>query len=655
MAVISLRKFSGEIPKTKPHLLPEDAAQQAIYCDLTHGTLAPLKQGLALKVAGQAGWTGSSPTKGIYTEDGIYFFTWSSEVSAFKSPVIDEAYGRVYYLNSGAFSATLLSYASTAGGAPSSSWTVGVPAYATAPALALVERTTLADYPSAALTFTGWYEKDGVKYDQAAVTATATGGNEYRIYTFTAPTKDPATPAEAKLVINVVLKSGNQSLFNITTTEGAAAARTTALPGGVEIKLRLVSGTTYAVDFTWGVVETRAYVLTTVNTWNEESEPSPASLISVTYLQDVTVTAPSTPSFTGYRPFSGMHVYRTFGANTTYLRVTASPTSSPYTDSVRTSTAAKGTLNTTDWKVPPTGLSAVVAMPNGYFAAFKGNTLYFSEPYHPQAWPYSMTFPKNVRGVCVGSQALVVTTADSIYNVTGSHPAALSQTLLPVPQAGIAHRSMTKVNGAVALASHDGLVFVEGSAASLDFSQKFFNRDDWRTKYGTILSDASLRLSYHDGFLVGTSSTTDSGFIVRTDEAGNAFSQFNDSVDCTFQLPVLDTLYYAEGPNIYEFRAGGSTYAMDWWSKDFIFPKHVAFSVGYIETTGTVTVTLYAGGVQYYQVVINATGVFRIPSGNAGANLPAAHLKWSFRIQGTGTVSQFVLASSMEELRRVGG
>src|SRR5436190_1779252 len=131
MTTIALKQFSGEIPNVPAYMLPEANAQQAKFCDFAQKDLRPLKNGLAFK-------TMSAPVKGIYTEDGINFFTWPVETAAYKSQVIGDTYGRVYFMNVNGFKVTNYVSATPNGGEPGQSWSVGVPVPTVPPGLAVI-------------------------------------------------------------------------------------------------------------------------------------------------------------------------------------------------------------------------------------------------------------------------------------------------------------------------------------------------------------------------------------------------------------------------------------------------------------------------------------------------------------------------------------
>ncbi len=644
MATIAFNNFDGEIPKLPPTLLPESGAQKALNCDFTQNYLAALKQGSPISAT-----FATNPVRSLYTEDGINFFAWTTDAYPFKAPVVNDSFQRIYFMNGAVPTVAELATATASNcGPPATSYKVGVPFPPLAPTVQTVDRTTFSDYPSAVFSFSAWYAFNGVHYDTHQPLAASTIALKEWTVVLNAPssTTDPsATPT-----VEITLKNGSDTLFVLdTTADNALPASSLALPGGLEVYLKRNSDTSYTLTIRWGAIDTRAYIYTVTNTYNEESAPSLPAVIAPTYVQDVQVGTLTAPSFTGYKPFQGINVYRTFGTGTTYLQIATNIAAGPYTDSSHTPTGVTSALISTDFFPPPASVSGFGSAPNGICWCFTGNTMSFCEPYRPHAWPYNMSFRTNIRGVQVSSQNIVVTTADGVYAVTGTHSAAMTQIKLAAPQPGISTRSSALVEGAVVYASNDGLVYVSGSQADLSFSHKYFNRANWRTRYGSILSPIvatnGMRLAYHDGQVVGTS-PLGLGFIIRTDEADDSYTQMNIAIDSTYYAPMLDTLYYAQGTSVYEFRGSATPYTYDWQSKDFIFPKHVSFAIGYARTSGAVTVTLYADGVLYTTISISGTGYFRIPSG-----LKA--LRWSVELTGTSDVYELYIASSVTELQAI--
>jgi hypothetical protein len=673
MAVIAFRQFDGEIPKLGKWELPDTCAQYSYAVDHTKGYLSPVKGGLLDDALTS---TSGGIIKGAYTGDGIVWYSWDTETYAFKGPVVNDVHGRMYYLQPGGNLKVAqephIAGASATGGAPVTSFNVGVPIPTVAPALALVARTTLPDYAGAAFTFRGWWEYNGVRSQAGPLTGTQVTWMER--YTVVAPAYDGSdltdeeTPRPlAVFVVEATLAAGSQKLFTLSTRVSAATpSRSQALPGGIEMTMESTGGLGYTVVFNWGIIETRAYTYTIVNQYDEESQPAPAVAISPTYLQDVQIST-TQPSSTGYKPFSSTNIYRTFGASTTYVKCTVSfagnnsptvPTVDVWRDTTSGTTQAGATLQSTLWAAPPTGLAGIEYVVNGWFAAYKGNTLYMNEPYRPSAWPYSMAFATNIRGIKAGAQGLVVTTADACYLVAGAHPASANQMKLPVPQSGVSQRTMANIDGVVVFASPDGIVVVNGSQATLQQSHMYFNRADWQSLYANVLRpviDATWRFASYDGKLIAVSSTGAYGFMMSLDEGeGSTFTRLPLATHLLTYVPVLDRLFYSVGTNLYAF--GGSATALttsEWWSKEFTLPAPTKFAAMKIRgVSGLFQIRVYANDVVVYDGLVTLESAstpvyFRLPS-----KLPAD--RWSVRISSLSTdVYECYLGGSYAELKSV--
>lgn len=651
---LSFKRFAGMFPRTPNQLLPDNAASLAVNCDFSKDVLGSLKGGLDVLTIE----SGTSAGKGFYSANGTNWYTWSEEVVGYKSPVIDETYSRIYFVTrtSGSpYVAISPEVTGTISGTPPQTWRLGVPVPASAPTLTLITRTTLPDYPTATFSFSYWWEDNGTQFGNTDVASgSVTVPTALKVYKFPQPTKPADAPDTAGFVVQATLNDGGKQLFVLNSRDTTTApSRSAALPGGVEMSISVARSEVY-VKFTWGVTDTRAYVYTYVNTWNEESAPSPAALISPTYIQDVQVGTAGAFSalVTLCRPWQKTNIYRTYGSGT-YIQTTVTGTDPTYLDSSRTVTSVGTALQTLGWLPPPwTGISSMVQMPNGWFAVYKGNTLYMSEPYRPHAWPYSITFPKDITGICAGPQSLVVTTLETAYNVTGPHPKSVMQQDTGIPVGGISQKGMVKFDAGVAYLSNDGIVVVSGSQATLELSQKFFTRETWRSLYGAALPD--MALGYHDGFLVCTSTTSALGFLVRLDEAEGAFTQYNVQHNAMYRLAKLDTLYYSNGGHIYRFREGSALNAT-WNSKDFIFQTYVKLGIGFARMTGNgtndVQVKLYGdGSLIHTQTLSSSAGTvyFRLPA-NRG------HLKWQFdvTISGGATLDELALAHTVDGLKNV--
>jgi hypothetical protein len=446
-----------------------------------------------------------------------------------------------------------------------------------------------------------------------------------------------------------------QNVFVVVSvnTSAGGTVHTDAIPGGAEVVLAKVDGTTnqWTVSINYGIYETRAYVVTLVNKWNEESQSSPPTTVNITYMQEATIAFPwSASNYTGVIVPDKYRVYRSVsGTNPTYISATASPIAlNPvsgtvsYVDRLLVVKETDAVLQSASWLTPPSGMSNLTAMPNGFFMASKGNTVYLSEPYRPWAWPYSMTFPSTVVGIVATEQTAVITTLTLPFVVNGVNPDNMAQARLAIQQAGISQNSMATLEGQVVYASNDGIVAVAGQNASLNSSQQLFRRDDWRNRYGTILP--TMKWAVYDGALVGVSTTDTNSFVIRLDEDIGDYTQLSLQADALFMLPQTDQLYYAQGSSLYQYR-GGTALTFDWWSKDFLPPKPLNFGAGFLRATGPVTLTVYQDGAVWVTKQISP-GYFRLPSGRKSR-------RWSFRLSGVSDVFELHIAETLKELANV--
>lgn len=676
---IALRNFTGEIPKLPAHLLPDTAAQLATNCDFAHGDLRPLKGGLKRA-------TFSNTIKSLFTVDGLRFFSWPRKVTSFRGPVIDDRFSRMYYMDSGKLFVGLISQASANGGEPPTKFRLGVPPAKKAVA-SVANTASLAGQGALAITASFWYQFNSVRYQEQTVAVTAldalrkfsveipalnideinkangtvsestvqvTSESFEGLETRTVKTITPADidPAAVDAFIKVTLMIGGSPITQTLKRNGSAA---NFVFFGSDVEGRFTTeGAANILSFTYGAAASYVFAVTQVNIWGEESEPVLTDTLTFSIDQQVSIaiTADRNPEF------QSVNTYRIYQSTTNgggfvgKKEVTSllagndiGVSFSPFEKNDQT----LGTLTSTEYFLPPENVEHLALLPNGFFAAAVGNDLYFSEPYRPSAWPYSMNFPHRITGLAVAEQQLLVTTTSFPYLVNGVHPDAVTQQRLPDVQAGFSSQSISYHNGLLAYASRDGLVAIEGARSTLAYSQNLFTREDWRNRYDAVLP--VMELATHDGFLVGVNPTNTDGFVLRLDEAGGMYSRLALRADSITVIPLLDAVYYSQGADLFEY-AGSTALTAVWQSKDFVLPKHLNFGAGYIRSSGKVKVIILCEDpltrkmVEHYVVTLDGTQDFRIPSGRRS-------LRWSVRFETSATVFEYAMAETFRELQSV--
>lgn len=655
MAGFKLNRFSGLRPRIPESLLGDSDATVAQNCDFAYGELRNTK----------GGWAYLSLTNtpaGLYTDDGLTFFSWTADVNAVRSPLANDTLNRMYYTGDNGFKVANRLGTRINGGAPSSSYLVGVPRPTVAPVLSALPPTPV-NASNANITFRFHWEYGGIKYQEQAITPTAQGDATYR---FTPPAIAASTPATAFPVLRMTAtwKSDNSQIFDLYTGNSSFNGAASGLYSLDMTKDAGDTTTTYTVTLAMSVKEsdkeTRAYVYTYVNTYGEEGPPSPPGLVTTSPVIGVSVNAVK-DAITGYAPIKEIRIYRTPTGSTIAdyfyvgtLGVLSGSGTFIFTDNVK-GEMLNESLSSTEYYPPNQALTGLMQLPNGILCAWLGNELHFSEAYKPWAWPpkYVKTLPTNIVGGIVHGSGAVVTTRSHPHLVSGVSPDSMTVSKINVDQAGSSKWAIAVVDGVVMYASNDGLVALTGASASLMQGQKFFTREVWRQRYGTGLS--SMRFAVWDGRLVVFSSSgAFTPFMIRFDEADGTMTDLPTfAAQCAFVSPLSDQFYYASGNTLHQFN-GGTDIAATWQSAERVLPRPLNFGVAQALVEGNWSLELWAyvknpttGAFEYQlkhtEALAGGLKNFRLPGGYESD-------RYRLKLAGTGRFRELRVAQSFREL-----
>jgi hypothetical protein len=355
----------------------------------------------------------------------------------------------------------------------------------------------------------------------------------------------------------------------------------------------LVSGTTYDLKLPGptghltaalvgsgsGDIVTRVYCYTLVTDFGEESEPAKVSN-AVDWKPGQTVTLSGFDAGVVSRNITKQRIYRSqTGQTGTYFFLIAerNVSTSDFIDNVAVD-AFQEALPSADFNMPPDGLQGLTALPNGFFAAFIGRQIFFSEPWQPHAWPvkYMVSVTDTIIGMAAIDDLLVVVTNGSPVLLRGSHPAAIAETKIRIKAACINERSIIDLGYAVAFASNDGLVRVGADGAVDVVSGNLFNRDDW-----LALSPSTMIAAQMSGRYVAFYDTLDSdgnrlAGALFFDMAGTPFMVRSSSIASAAWFDATNGgLYYVKSGtrDVYRLDApAGVRKRMYWRSKPFFLP-----------------------------------------------------------------------------------
>lgn len=648
MTVAMITTFSGLRPRVPESRLGPGEATIAENCDFAYGELRNTKNGFFLKSL-------VNSAVSLHTEDGIKFFSWDAKGHAVRSPLINDPHFRLYFAGlTGGMKVTDRRTAQLDGGPPASSYQVGVPRPTVAPSLTVAAGTAV-NGTTATLIFRFHWEYGGVKYQEGAIEPSFTAPDKWQ---FTPPEKEESTPEQAFPVLRMRASWVDTGVQVFDLYSGNSAfANTTEL---YDLDITALEGGDYVSQLTQtireSVKETRAYVYTFVNIYDEEGPPSPPTQIDTAPGLVVGVT-PTLDTVTGYAPIKEIRVYCTPPtAIAGYFLKGEIPvlSESPPYIMEDSSDLLDTPLESLEYYPPGAGLWGLTMLPNGIIAGFIGTDVYFCEPYKPWAWP-----PRNAVSLealpvgCVAhGSGMVVTTATVPYIVSGVSSDSMTASRLNVAQAGSSLFSIAVVDGLVVYASNDGLVVIVGATGSLQQGERFFTREVWRDRYGAYLS--TMRFAVWDGRLVVYSDTDAfTAFMIRFDEADGTMTDLPDFVaSSSFVSPLADQFYYVDDGDLYQFN-GGTNQTAVWQSGEKVFARPLNFGAAQTMVQGSWTLELWAfveiaGNNHEYQLKFTkalTTGLatFRLPGGYQSD-------RYRLKVTGTGKFQELRIAETMSEL-----
>lgn len=651
MTALTIRSFTGMIPKIPAERLPDGAAEYAKNCQFGMGGELRSMWGPGPKHAT------STAVRSIFTDNGSRFYTWPTYTRAYLSPTIDDNWRRVYFnVEAGGLRLTSTDPIGGLQGMRDINNNPGPPSWSLKVGVRPPSSLTATKSQDVNAYFWAQALHDGVVVKDTALTAQpfeeVVEWSQYRVTVDAAllsfPVSAPVSPTEP-----AVVESYRFWLKLVNKNDGAVR-----FDGPVSHVSEGSSRYLLSVPQTAsGRAVTVAYVATMENNVGEESSTTNPVTVETRDNGMFSVSAVVTLNLDPDQILPNkINLYRTYPGSTAYFLVEQLPyvpaqNAYTFTDrSTSTKTAITLSSNQAEWDEPPANLHSLTYAGNGIFCGATGKDLCFSEPYRPHAWPYRMIFPNTITGVVEVEGGALVTTTTKPYFVFGTHPAAMTQQSMAADQAGFSAKSMARVEGSAIYAGYDGLVIAKGGQASIDYSKQLFDQYLWR-KVGFIDSLPYASLAAWDGRLFYVHDGTAQPDFIFTLTGEPYVVEFDAGSDLTGVgiSATTDTTYllYSDG---FAANARGGDFALPltWHSKVFTFPSHVGFACGIVNGEGNFSIVLRCDDVDIHTEPISTLHFdhrFRLP--------PARGKRWQIKISGTGGIRSIELGTSFAELKNV--
>ncbi|MFN9029640.1 MAG: hypothetical protein ACK54C_02090 [Betaproteobacteria bacterium] len=384
------------------------------------------------------------------------------------------------------------------------------------------------------------------------------------------------------------------------------------------------------------------YAVTYVTAWDEESQPSAvSSLVAFRPGQTVTVTLPTAPG--GAYNINRVRIYRsnTGTSRTSFQFVDERPVGTVSYADTKASSALGEVMQTFDWIALPDNAIGLRYHGNEIMSAFFGNTLAFSEPGVPYAWPakYYQAFDAPIVGTGSFQQSTFVGTTRGCFLVTGVDPGAMSVEQIKDAPSCVAKNSVVEMLGGVVWASADGLWYV-GPGGMRSLTEDILTSDQWKT-----YTPASIKAYVYGSLYIASFNNGSPGTLIFDfDQKGASFTTSDQLFSAGYWERQRDALYVVQSNTSLRRWDAGAALTFTWRSKEFRFPMTKAMSCAKVEADAyPITFRLFADGVQRgSDITVSNARSFRLPAGRATT--------YSFLLTGSARVIGAFIAESPEEL-----
>jgi hypothetical protein len=336
-----------------------------------------------------------------------------------------------------------------------------------------------------------------------------------------------------------------------------------------------------------GTEVTRFYTYTFVSAYGEEGPPvDPGPSVSgpedATWeITNLDVTVPDAAE----RNITHKRIYRTvagFGIAEFFFVAEVPLNQSLYFDTASAETISRNSiLESSQWFPPPDDIESALVMPNGFFVAWQGRDVYFSESYRPHAWPpaYGQSTEFDVVGGGVYGQSVALVTEGNPYIGTGITPDSMTLTKVNTVEPGLSKYGIVSLSYGVLYPSQNGLVMLNASGVNL-VTRPLLTKEEWLGRFSPTTVVAAQYLDSYIAFYGPVF-----GYLLNPAEETAAFvelDQFSDVRNVQtdpFTGEVFIVKRTPAGPaTVYEWDAIDQIrVAYTWRSKDFSLDKPVNF------------------------------------------------------------------------------
>jgi hypothetical protein len=225
-------------------------------------------------------------------------------------------------------------------------------------------------------------------------------------------------------------------------------------------------------------------------------------------------------------------------------------------------------LASDEYDAPPEELRGLTSIPNNVLVGFVGNTLYFSEPNQPHAWPdrYATPVGEDIVALAAIAGSLLVLTKGYPYIVAVRDPAAgIAVDRIDVLYPCLSAKSVVTMGYGIVWSTNDGLAVYSSSSGAALVTKLLYNNDTWTVDLDPTTVVAEY---YGENYFAAHSQGS---FVFEQDvKAGGFFVDTGAVFTASWYDTQTGKLYYTSGTlgDVYEWDdLAQPALTMEWKSK----------------------------------------------------------------------------------------
>lgn len=225
-------------------------------------------------------------------------------------------------------------------------------------------------------------------------------------------------------------------------------------------------------------------------------------------------------------------------------------------------------LESDEYDPPPDDLQGLTSIQNNILVGFVGNTLYFSEPNLPHAWPVAYATPlgDDIVGLAAISGSLLVLTKGYPYLVSVTDPASgISVSRVDALYPCLNAKSIVAMGYGIVWSTVDGLAVCSPSSGAALATKLLYNNDTW-----SVSIDPNTVVAEYYGENYFASHSTGSFVFEQDSKVGGFFVDTSPTFTASWYDAQTGRLYYVSGTDgdIYEWdNLAQPPLTMEWKSK----------------------------------------------------------------------------------------